>query len=168
MKIGLLSDTHGYLDPRIFQYFSECDEVWHGGDIGTLEVARSLEEFKKIKAVFGNIDDKDIQVRYPEDLWFECEGLSVLITHIAGAPPRYNPRVRKLLSSRVPDILVCGHSHILCVGKDPAYNGMLYLNPGAAGNQGFHHMRTLLRFEISRKEVKNMEVIELGRRGMLA
>ena len=168
MKIGLLSDTHGYLDPRIFQYFSECDEVWHGGDIGTLEVARSLEEFKKIKAVFGNIDDKDIQVRYPEDLWFECEGLSVLITHIAGAPPRYNPRVRKLLSSRVPDILVCGHSHILRVGKDPAYNGMLYLNPGAAGNQGFHHMRTLLRFEISRKEVKNMEVIELGRRGMLA
>ena len=168
MKIGLLSDTHGYLDPRIFQYFSECDEIWHGGDIGTLEVARSLEEFKQMKAVFGNIDDKDIQVRYPEDLWFECEGLSVLITHIAGAPPRYNPRVRKLLSSRVADILVCGHSHILRVGRDPAYNGMLYLNPGAAGNQGFHHMRTLLRFEISRKEVRNMEVIELGRRGMLA
>lgn len=167
MKIGLLSDTHGYLDPRIFQYFSECDEVWHGGDIGTLEVARSLDEFKPMKAVFGNIDDKDIQLRYPEDLWFESEGVSVLMTHIAGSPPRYNPRVRKLLSSRVPDILVCGHSHILRVGKDPAYNGMLYLNPGAAGNQGFHHMRTLLRFEISRKEVKNMEVIELGRRGAL-
>ena len=167
MKIGLLSDTHGFLDPRIFQHFAACDEIWHGGDIGTIEVSEALEEFKPLKAVFGNIDDKDIQVRYLEDLWLEREGLSVLITHIAGAPPRYNPRIKKLFSARVPDILVCGHSHILRVGKDPAYNGMLYLNPGAAGNQGFHHMRTLLRFELSDKQVKNMEVIELGRRGVV-
>ena len=167
MKIGLLSDTHGFLDPRIFEHFTACDEIWHGGDVGTIEVARALEEFKPLKAVYGNIDGKDIQVRYLEDLWFEREGLSVLITHIAGAPPRYNPRTKKLLGARVPDILVCGHSHILRVGKDPAYNGMLYLNPGAAGNQGFHHMRTLLRFDISDKQVKNMEVIELGRRGMV-
>lgn len=168
MKIGLLSDTHGFLDPRIFDYFRECDEVWHGGDIGDMQVARSLAAFKPLRAVFGNIDDKDIQVRFPEDLWFECEGLTVWITHIAGAPPRYNPRTKKVLKSRTPDILVCGHSHILRVAKDPVHGAMLYLNPGAAGNQGFHHMRTLLRFDISRKEVRNMEVIELGRRGALA
>ena len=165
MKIGLLSDTHGFLDPRIFDYFRECDEVWHGGDIGHMQVARALEEFKPLRAVFGNIDDKDIQLRFPEDLWFECEGLSVWITHIAGAPPRYDPRTKKVLKNRTPDILVSGHSHILRVAKDPAHGGMLYLNPGAAGNQGFHHMRTLLRFDICRKEVKNMELIELGRRG---
>jgi uncharacterized protein len=168
MKIGLLSDTHGFLDPRIFDYFRECDEVWHGGDIGDMQVARSLEGFKPLRAVFGNIDDKDIQLRFPEDLWFEREGLIVLITHIAGAPPRYNPRIKKILKTRVPDILVCGHSHILRVTKDPAYGNMLYLNPGAAGNQGFHHLRTLLRFQIASGEVKNMEAIDLGRRGALA
>lgn len=168
MKIGLLSDTHGFLDPGIFDYFRECDEVWHGGDIGDMQVATSLEDFKPLRAVSGNIDDKEMQVRFPEDLWFECEGLTVWITHIGGAPPRYNPRTKKVLKSHTPDILVCGHSHILRVAKDPAHGGMLYLNPGAAGHQGFHHMRTLLRFNISRKEVKNMEVIELGRRGALA
>ena len=167
MKIGLLSDTHGFLDPRVFDYFRQCDEVWHGGDIGDMQVARSLEVFKPLRAVFGNIDDRDIQVRYPEDLWFDCEGMSVWITHIAGVPPRYNPRTKKVLKTRTPDILVCGHSHILRVAKDPAHGGMLYLNPGAAGNQGFHHMRTLLRFEISAAAVRNLEVIELGRRGAL-
>jgi uncharacterized protein len=167
MKIGLLSDTHGFLDPGIFDYFRECDEIWHGGDIGDMQVARSLEGFKPLKAVFGNIDDKDIQLRFPEDLWLEREGLIVLITHIAGAPPRYNPRIKKILKTRVPHILVCGHSHILRVTKDAAYGNMLYLNPGAAGNHGFHPLRTLLRFEIAAGEVKNMEAIDLGRRGAL-
>lgn len=167
MKIGLLSDTHGYLDPAIMGYFKDCDEVWHGGDIGDMKVAAALEAFKPLRAVYGNIDDKDIRVRYPEDLFFDCEGLSVWMTHIGGAPPRYNPRIKKMLKRSVPDVFVCGHSHILRVARDPAYGGILYLNPGAAGQQGFHHMRTLLRFDISAGQVSNMEVIELGKRGVI-
>lgn len=168
MKIGLISDTHGFLDPKIFGHFRGCDEVWHAGDIGDVKVADQLQSFKPLRAVYGNIDDKDLQVRFPEDLFFTCEGLSVWMTHIGGAPPRYNPRIKKILATRVPDIFICGHSHVLRVAKDPAYGGMLYLNPGAAGNQGFHHIKTLLRFEISSAEVKNMEVIELGKRGFIS
>ncbi len=167
MKIGLLSDTHGYLDPLVFKHFSGCDELWHAGDIGTLELALELEKFKPLKAVFGNIDDKTIQHRYPEDLWFTCEGLSVWMTHIGGAPPDYTPRVKKLLREKIPDIFICGHSHILRIKRDSGYNNMLYINPGAAGNQGLHYKKTIVRFEISGKEIKNMEVIELGKRGAL-
>lgn len=167
MKIGLISDTHGFLDPRVFEYFNTCDEIWHAGDIGDAQVARELSAFKPLRAVFGNIDDKSIQASFPEDLRFTCEGLTVWMTHIGGTPPNYNPRVRKLLRENTPDIFICGHSHILRVGKDPSLNNMLYLNPGAAGNQGFHNMKTLLRFELVKKEVKNMEVIELGKRGAL-
>ena len=166
MKIGLLSDTHGYLDPRVFDYFKSCDEVWHAGDLGTSEVATALENFKPFKAVFGNIDDTVLRARYPEDLWFQCGGLEVWMTHIAGVPPRYNPRVRKILGSQTPALLVCGHSHILRVMNDKT-NNLLYLNPGAAGHQGFHLMRTLLRFEIKDGSVLKMEVIELGKRGEL-
>lgn len=168
MKIGLLADTHGFLDPKIFEHFRDRDEVWHAGDIGDANVADNLEKFKPLRAVYGNIDDKDIRIRFPEDLFFTCEGLAVWMTHIGGAPPVYNRRTKKMLASRVPDIFICGHSHILRVAKDPAFGGMLYLNPGAAGNQGFHHMKTLLRFEITNKEVKKMEVIELGRRGIIS
>jgi putative phosphoesterase len=167
MKIGLLSDTHGSLDPRIIGHFSNCNEVWHAGDLGDRRVADELEAFKPLRAVFGNIDDKDLQLRYPEDLFFKCEEVSVWITHIGGAPPRYNPRIKKTLKDRQPDIFICGHSHVLLVARDPAYGGMLYLNPGAAGNQGFHQMKTILRFEISGKEIQNMEVIELGKRGLI-
>ena len=166
MKIGLLSDTHSFLDQKVFDYFSGCDEIWHAGDAG-YQVIEKLEAFKPVKVVFGNIDDQEFQQKYPEDLWFACEGLSILITHIAGAPPNYNPRVKKLLKQRIPDILICGHSHILRIKKDPQYNNMLYLNPGAAGNHGFHHMKTIVRFEIIGKEIKNMEVIELGKRGAI-
>jgi uncharacterized protein len=167
MKIGLISDTHGYLDEKVFRHFEACDEIWHAGDIGDVLVANQLSSFKPFKAVFGNIDDKSVQLKFPEDLRFNCEGLNVWMTHIGGAPPNYNPRVKKLLKENTPDVFICGHSHILRVAKDPKLNGMLYLNPGAAGNQGFHHMKTLLRFEIAKKEVKNMEVIELGKRGAL-
>lgn len=167
MKIGLISDTHGSLDPKVFDYFQHCDEIWHAGDIGELSIADKLEAFKPLRAVYGNIDDKDIQIRYPEDLFFECEGLHVWMTHIGGAPPRYNPRIKKILSARRPDIFVCGHSHILRVAKDPALEGMLYVNPGAAGNQGFHFMKTIVRFEILTGEVRDMEVIELGKRGLI-
>ena len=167
MKIGLLSDTHSFLDPKIWEHFRGCDELWHAGDIGSTDVADQLESFKPLRAVHGNIDDKNIQVRFPEDLYFNCEGLLVWITHIGGAPPRYNPRIKKMLSTRVPDIFVCGHSHILRIAKDPAYDGMLYINPGAAGNQGLHSVKTLVRLEVAGKEVRNMEVIELGKRGFI-
>ena len=165
MKIGLLSDTHSYLDPKVFEHFKACDEIWHAGDIGDAAVVDALEKFKPLKAVFGNIDDKDLSVRYPEDLWWACEGFTIWMTHTGGAPPNYNPRVKKILKTKVPDIFICGHSHILRVKKDPLHNNMLYLNPGAAGNHGFHHMKTIVRFELIGKEIRNMEVVELGKRG---
>ena len=167
MKIGLLSDTHSYLDPKVFDYFKSCDEIWHAGDIGTAAVADQLQTFKPLRAVYGNIDDKAIQARFPEDLRFPCEGLSIWITHIGGTPPLYNTRIRKLLNESTPDIFICGHSHILQVKRDPGLNNMLFLNPGAAGNHGFHVIKTLLRFEVAGKEVRGMEAIELGKRGAL-
>lgn len=167
MKIGLLSDTHGYLDPKIFDHFKNCDEVWHAGDIGEQNVATALESFKSFKAVYGNVDDKSIQVKYPEDLYITCEGLSILITHIGGVPPRYNPRVLKMLRTNTPDIFICGHSHILRIKRDEGFNNMIYLNPGAAGNHGFHAIKTIVRFDLLNKQIKNMEVIELGKRGAI-
>ncbi len=167
MKIGLLSDTHGFLDNSIFEHFKDCDEVWHAGDLGDEALLKNLEAFKPVRAVFGNIDDRTLQTKLPEDLWFRVEGLTVWMTHIGGAPPNYNPRVKKILTERVPDIFICGHSHILRIKKDLKYNNMLYLNPGAAGNHGFHHMKTLLRFELTQMAIRNMEVIEIGKRGAL-
>jgi putative phosphoesterase len=167
MKIGLLSDTHSLLDEKVLDYFKGCDEIWHAGDIGDRAVIDSLEKFKPTKAVFGNIDDKELRARFPEDSWFDCEGLTIWMTHIGGSPPNYNPRIKKILKEKQPDIFICGHSHILRIKKDPAYKNMLYLNPGAAGNHGFHSIKTIVRFEILKKEIKNMEVIELGKRGAL-
>lgn len=166
MKIGLISDTHSYLDPKVLEYFQSVDEIWHAGDIGEVSVTQQLEHLKPLRAVYGNIDDKNLQALYPEDLWFDCEGLRIWMTHIAGAPPNYNPRTKKILKEKSADVLICGHSHILKVIKDPKYN-LLYINPGAAGNHGFHHIKTIMRFEILNKEIKNMEVIELGKRGKI-
>lgn len=166
MNIGLLSDTHSVLDSKVFEHFKDCDEIWHAGDIGDAEVADRLEKFKPLRAVFGNIDDKNLQVRFPEDLWFDCEGMKVWMTHIGGAPPNYNPRIKKILKDRVPDIFICGHSHILRVKKDDNLN-MLYINPGAAGNHGFHSTKTIIRMEIVGSKIKKMEVIELGKRGVI-
>jgi putative phosphoesterase len=167
MKIGLLSDTHGHLDPKIFDHFDLCDEVWHAGDIGDETVANRLATFKPLRAVFGNIDDKSLQARFPEDLFFTCEEIKVWITHIGGFPPNYNPRVKKMLLAKLPQIFICGHSHILRIVRDANYKNLLYINPGAAGNQGFHRKKTVVRFEITGKEIKNMEVIELGLRGAI-
>ena len=167
MKIGLLSDTHSYLDPKVFEHFQSCDEIWHAGDIGTGSVADELEKFKPLRAVFGNIDDPSMQARFAEDLRFDCEGLTIWITHIGGTPPNYNPRVKKLLMASTPDIFICGHSHILQVKRDVHLSNLLFLNPGAAGNHGFHPIKTILRFEIANKEVRKMEAIELGKRGQL-
>lgn len=166
MKIGLLSDTHGFLDPRVFEFFADCDEIWHAGDIGTAAVADALEAFRPFRAVHGNIDDPALRRRYPADLWFDCAGISILMTHIAGTPPRYNPRVKRLLTARTPGVLVCGHSHILRVMKDDAAQ-VMYLNPGAAGHHGLHSMRTMLRFEADAGRLARMEVIELGKRGLI-
>jgi len=166
-KIGLLSDTHGYLDPKVFTHFKDCDELWHAGDIGDMALMEELERFKTVRGVHGNIDDKTIQSRFPEDLRFNCEGIDVWITHIGGSPPKYNTRVKKLLKEKAPDLFICGHSHMLTIKRDPNFNNMLYLNPGAAGNQGFHKIKTLVRFEIHEKKIEKMEVIELGKRGLL-
>jgi len=164
MKIGLLSDTHSYLDPKIMDHFAACDEIWHAGDIGDRAVADALEQFKPLKAVYGNIDDKTLQTRFPEDLWFDCEGMKIWMTHIGGAPPNYNPRIKKILKDKTPDVFICGHSHILRVKKDERSN-MLYINPGAAGNHGFHTIKTIIRMEIVNGKIQKMEVIELGKRG---
>jgi uncharacterized protein len=167
MKIGLLSDTHGMLDRKVFEYFKGCDEIWHAGDIGNAKVADELAAFKPLKAVYGNIDDRTLQTRFPEDLKFDCEGLKVWITHIGGTPPGYNARVEKILKMETPDIFICGHSHILRIKRDESFGNMLYLNPGAAGNHGFHAVKTMIRLEIVSKEIKSMEVIELGKRGQI-
>jgi putative phosphoesterase len=167
MKIGLISDTHSFLDPKVFDYFQNVNEIWHAGDIGDRKVIDALKQFKKVRAVYGNIDDASLRNEWPEDLWFNLEGLTIWMTHIGGAPPHYNPRIKKILKDKIPDLFICGHSHILRVIRDKNYNNMLYLNPGAAGQHGFHIMKTLLRFDIERGSVKNMEVIELGKRGAI-
>ena len=166
-KIGLISDTHSYLDPKVFEHFKSCDEIWHAGDIGTMSLADQLATFRPLRAVYGNIDDKDLQVRFPEDLWMEVDGVTVLMTHIGGSPPNYNPRLKKLLKTKTPQLFICGHSHILRIKRDAALGNMLFVNPGAAGQHGFHVMKTIVRFEIASGEIRNMEVIELGKRGAL-
>lgn len=165
MKIGLLSDTHSWLDDQVFHYFKDCDEIWHAGDIGHLAIAQKLAAFKPLRAVHGNIDGQDIRKHYPRNLWFVCEGLQVWITHIGGKPPFYTPALLTTLQQKVPDIFVCGHSHILRVMHDPKHPPLLYLNPGAAGKEGFHQVRTLLCFTLHSKKISHMQAIELGKRG---
>ncbi len=165
MEIGIISDTHGFLDPRISDLFADCDEIWHAGDFGTLDVARQLRDIKPLRAVHGNIDDESIRLEFPEDLKFSCGGVDVWITHIAGRPGRYVTRVSQELSRDRPDVLVCGHSHILHVEQDDKYGGMQYINPGAAGHKGLHQQRTLLKCEISNGKLHRLRLIELGPRG---
>ena len=162
-RIGLLSDTHGYLDENIFKYFKECDEIWHAGDFGTVAVADELAAFKPLRGVYGNIDGGKLRVMFPETLRFECEKMNVMITHIGGRPYVYPPAVSVLLREKAPDIFICGHSHILRVQYDKRLR-MLYLNPGAAGKSGFHKVKTLLRFTVNGEKLQDMEAIELGPR----
>ena len=164
MKIGLLSDTHSYLDPTLATHFKDCDEIWHAGDIGDPLVTQTLAKLKPLRAVYGNIDEPSLRLIYLEDCWFTCEELKIWMTHIGGTPPSYNPRIRKRLQQEVPDVFICGHSHILKVKKDEKL-GTLFINPGAAGQQGFHVMRTAMRLEIADGKIGKLEVIELGKRG---
>lgn len=163
-KIGLLSDTHSFLDESIFTYFKDCDEIWHAGDIGSMEVVEQLEAFKPLKAVYGNIDDALMRRTFPEHLRFECEGIDVWITHIGGYPGRYDRRVRAEIKANPPDLFICGHSHILKIMPDKQLN-LLHVNPGACGNHGLHKMKTIVRFAIDKGKVKDMEIVELGLRG---
>ncbi|MBT8284858.1 MAG: metallophosphoesterase family protein [Flavobacteriaceae bacterium] len=162
-KILLLSDTHGYLDDSILKYVRQADEVWHAGDIGTIEVADKLATIRPLKAVHGNIDNAMIQGEYPLDQRFLCEEVDVWITHIGGYPNRYSPRIKQQIAQNPPKLFISGHSHILKVMWDKKLN-LLHMNPGACGKQGFHQMRTMLRFEIDKKEIQKLEVIELGKR----
>ena len=163
-KILLLSDTHGYMDERILKYAEEADEIWHAGDIGVNSVTDELKDLKPLKAVFGNIDGAKIRMEFPLHQRFLCEEVDVWITHIGGYPGKYSPAIREEIQQNPPKLFICGHSHILKVMHDKKL-GLLHMNPVAAGVHGFHHMRTMLRFKIEGKEIKELEVIELGKRG---
>ena len=166
MRVALISDTHGYMGPEILEVVASADEVWHAGDIGDRSVTDALRNLVPLRAVYGNIDGGDLRVEYPEDAVFMVEGLSVVMTHIAGSPGKYNPRVRKLVEEQRPGLLVCGHSHILKVQRDPVW-GHLHMNPGAAGHHGFHVIRTMLTFRIEEGKISDLAVVEFGRRGRL-
>lgn len=162
-RIGLLSDTHSFLDERIFTYFDECDEIWHAGDIGDIAIMDTLEGFKPVRAVYGNIDGDIVRRSFPLDLRFNCEGVEVFMTHIGGYPGRYKPRVQKILAANPPQLYICGHSHICKVMPDRRLN-LLHINPGAAGNHGFHQVKTIVRFTLEKNNIKDLEVIELDKR----
>lgn len=159
-RIGLMSDTHGYLHSGVFDHFADVDEIWHAGDIGSVEVAEALEAFKPFHAVYGNIDGRDITSRFPEDLRFDCEGVDVWITHIGGYPGRYAPRIKPLIAANPPQLFISGHSHILKVMPDTRLH-LLHINPGACGRQGWHKVKTLVRFEIENAKIEHLQVIEL-------
>lgn len=161
-RIGLLSDTHGYWDDRYVKYFEECDEIWHAGDIGTLELAQRLNEIKPLRAVHGNIDGQDLRRFFPEIYRFECEGADVLMKHIGGYPGRYDASIRAKLFMKPPTLFVSGHSHILKVQYDKTLN-LLHINPGAAGISGWQKQRTLVRVSINKGNFSDLEVIELSK-----
>jgi putative phosphoesterase len=162
-KIGLLSDTHSYIDDKIINFFKDCDEIWHAGDIGNREVADKLATFKPFRAVYGNIDGHEIRIQYKQHLRFICEQVSVWITHIGGYPGHYEKEVRQELLINPPQLFICGHSHILKVIYDKKFN-LLHINPGAAGISGFHKVRTAVRFIIDGKDIKQLEILEIERR----
>jgi putative phosphoesterase len=165
-KIGLLSDTHNYLDEAVFRHFDNCDEIWHAGDFGTAVIADRLKEFKPLKGVYGNIDGYDIRSVYPEKMIWNCENVKVYMTHIGGYPTHYAPNIKQDLIKNEARLFISGHSHILKIIYDDKIN-CLHMNPGAAGNQGWHKIRTIVRFTIDGSNIKDCEVIELGKRGTI-
>ncbi len=165
-KIGLLSDTHGSVHPRVAEFFSGCDEIWHAGDIGNEKVVNQLEAIKPLRAVYGNIDGGKLRIDFPEYALFEIEGLRVLMIHIGGYPGHYNPKARALIQKYHPGLFVSGHSHILKVMPDSKYN-LLHINPGAAGNSGFHKRITFVRFNIEKGRVSDLDVLDIDRKKIL-
>ncbi len=161
-KILLLSDTHSHIDASILKHVKQADEVWHAGDIGDLSVTDAIKKLKPLRAVYGNIDNNEARVEFPENNRFMCEGVDVWITHIGGYPGRYNIRIREEIKANPPKLFICGHSHILKVMPDKKLN-LIHMNPGAIGKHGFHNVRTMLRFEIDNKKIQNLEVIEYKR-----
>ena len=162
-RIGLISDTHNHLDEAVFNHFKDCDEIWHGGDFGTIAIAEQLRNFKPLRGVYGNIDGQDIRNEYPEQLFFTCEQVKVFMKHIGGYPPRYTPQVKSVIIAEHPQIFISGHSHILKVMYDDKLK-CLHMNPGAAGLHGWHKVRTLIRFVIDGNNIKNCEVIEMKKK----
>lgn len=163
-RIGLISDTHNYLDEQVFKHFHNCDEIWHAGDFGTMAVADQLKAFKPLKGVYGNIDGYDVRSVYPVKLVWSCEEVNVYMTHIGGHPNKYAPGIKQELIASNAKLFISGHSHILKIIYDDKLN-CLHMNPGAAGKQGWHKIRTIVRFAIDGSNIKDCEVIELGSRG---
>jgi putative phosphoesterase len=163
-QIGLVSDTHNHLEQAVFKHFEQCDEIWHAGDFGSAAIADALKSFKPLRGVYGNIDGYDIRSEFPEELIFNCEEVKVFIKHIGGYPNRYAPGVKNKIIKEEVKLFISGHSHILKVMYDPKLQ-CLHMNPGAAGIQGWHKVKTIIRFVIDGKDIKNCEVIELGKRG---
>ncbi len=162
-RIALLSDTHNYLDPKIFKYFESCDQIWHAGDVGTVAITDQLSRIKPLIAVYGNIDGQDVRKVHPKNQRFMCEGVDVFMTHIGGYPNRYSMEALEQIKQSPPKLFICGHSHILKVMFDEKYK-LLHINPGAAGIHGFHKVKTLVRFTIDGSQIKDLEVIELGQK----
>ena len=166
MKIGVLSDTHGYLDDKLFEFFADCDEIWHAGDIGNSELITKLKNFRPLVAVYGNIDGSDVRIETRQHQRLLREGVDIWMTHIGGYPGNYDRRIRDEIRTNSPALLITGHSHILKVMNDKK-NGLLHINPGAAGFHGLHKVRTAVRFIIDNKKIKDLDIIELGLRSIV-
>lgn len=162
-KIGLLSDTHGFIEPKLFEFFADCDEIWHAGDFGNMETLDRLSAFKPLRGVYGNIDDHQIRTVFKKHLKFTIEGVKVWMTHIGGYPGHYDKSVKPGIYNNPPTLFISGHSHILRVIFDKK-NGALHMNPGAAGNHGFHKVKTLLRFVIDEGNIRDLEIMEIPRK----
>jgi uncharacterized protein len=161
-RIGLLSDTHGFIDDQILGYLKNCDEIWHAGDFGTVEVSDRLSSINQLRGVYGNVDGHELRKIHPLHNRFFCELLDVWITHIGGYPGNYNPSIKSKILADPPDLFICGHSHILKVIRDPITPGLMHFNPGASGHEGLHQIRTMLRFTVDQKKINHLEVVELG------
>ncbi len=160
IRIGLLSDTHNFLHPKVYDFFEPCNEIWHAGDIGNIGLADELNKFRPLKAVYGNIDGADVRAVYPLHKKFYCENVTVWITHIGGYPGNYAPEIRSRIKTHPPKLFISGHSHILKVINDKKL-GLLHINPGAAGKYGFHKVITLVRFVINDDRISDLEIMEL-------